>query len=377
MKAKSSFSLKDQLFNPEKVEYLADLITAVFPAFEQENFCKDVIAEFPSLELKARIAHISICLDKYLPDDYTAALEILLWALPPELDPNKTDDDFGDFIFAPHSFFVATNGCTVEYLELSLNALKTITKRFSAEDAIRYFLNKFPDKTLNFLQDCAADKNYHVRRLASEGTRPKLPWAQKLQLDYHQPLPILESLYADQTRYVTRSVANHLNDISKLDAPLVIELLQQWQSSKKQSASEMAFITKHSLRTLLKQNHSEALKLMGFGAAPKLTITEFSTSTPQIKIGDSFLFSVTIQSHKSQKLLIDYLMRYPQTGKKQSQKVFKIKQLELAENESITLKKTHPMRLMTTRRQTLGIHEIIMRINGKNFGDLSFELVDN
>ncbi|OKH18897.1 DNA alkylation repair protein [[Limnothrix rosea] IAM M-220] len=375
MKAKTSFSLKDQLFNAKKVDYLANLIQRVFPAFETKKFRNDVIAPFPSLELKARIAHITNCLEIYLPDDYIVALETLLRALPPELDPNKTDDDFGDFIFAPLSFFVATHGCTEEYLNISLNALKTITKRFSAEDAIRYFLNAFPDQTLDFLLDCTTDENYHVRRLASEGTRPKLPWSQKLSLNYRQPLPILENLYADNTRYVTRSVANHLNDISKLDAPLVIQLLQKWQSSKEQSAEEMAFITKHSVRTLLKQNHPDALQLMGFGATPEIEITEFSTSTPKVRIGESFLFSITIYSHKPQKLLIDYLMKYPNTGKKQSQKVFKIKQLELVENESVTLQKTHPMRLMTTRRQTLGKHDITLHINGQAFGNLSFELI--
>ena len=114
-------------------------------------------------------------------------------------------------------------------MEISLKGLKEITKRFSAEDAIRYFLNAFPDKTLTFLIDCARDENYHVRRLATEGTRPKLPWAQKLTIDYHLALPILEILHGDKTRYVTRSVANHLNDISKIDPDLVLDTLRKWQ----------------------------------------------------------------------------------------------------------------------------------------------------
>ena len=133
---------------------------------------------FPTLELIQRIAHISSCLYEYLPDAYPAALDIILNSLPPALDPTKTDDDFGDFIFAPLSLFVATYGCTQNHLERSLQALKEITKRFSAEDAIRYFINAFPDETGSFLLGCAQDENYHVRRLASEGTRPKLPWSQ-------------------------------------------------------------------------------------------------------------------------------------------------------------------------------------------------------
>ncbi|MEO0458948.1 MAG: DNA alkylation repair protein, partial [Cyanobacteria bacterium P01_A01_bin.114] len=197
MKAKPSFSLKDQLFNPEKVNYLGTLITQAFPEFSQQQFHQAVVTAFPKLELKERIAHITACLHQYLPDDYPGALAIILRSLPPELDPSKTDDDFGDFIFAPLSLFVATYGCTADYLNSSLNALKEITKRFSAEDAVRYFINAFPSETFSFLLDCAKDDNYHVRRWASEGTRPKLPWSQKLITDYKQPLPLLEILYGD------------------------------------------------------------------------------------------------------------------------------------------------------------------------------------
>ncbi|MFG6094171.1 DNA alkylation repair protein [Leptothoe sp. ISB3NOV94-8A] len=376
MKAKSSFSLKDQLFNSDKVEYLATLMVQAFPDFAQEKFHQDVVKAFPKLELKERIAHISTCLHRYLPDDYGESLVIILKSLPSELDPTKTDDDFGDFIFAPFSLYVALHGCSSEYLDVSLSGLKEITKRFSAEYAIRYFINAFPDETLGFLSDCADDDNYHVRRWASEGTRPKLPWAQKLTIDYQKPLPILESLYADKTRYVTRSVANHLNDISKVDPNLVIDLLKSWIKSKRQTEKEISFITKHALRTLTKQGHKDALKLIGFGSKPDITITNFSTSTPQVKVGDAFEFSFDIRAHKSQKLLVDYLMYFANDGKKRTQKVFKIKQVDLKKGEVVALKKKHPMRLMTTRRLMLGEHQIILQVNGQACGSLTFELIE-
>ncbi|ESA34598.1 heat domain containing protein [Leptolyngbya sp. Heron Island J] len=376
MKAKSSFSLKDQLFNSDKVNYLVTLISQAFPDFAQQSFYQDVIAAFPKLELKERIAHITACLHQHLPDDYQEALTIILQSLPPELDPHKTDDDFGDFIFAPFSLFVALHGCEPEYLNISLGALKEITKRFSAEYAIRYFINTFPDETFVFLLDCASDDNYHVRRWASEGTRSKLPWAQKLSSDYRKPLPILEMLYADKTRYVTRSVANHLNDISKVDPSLVLEMLQEWSKSQRQTEQEMAFITKHALRTLIKQGNQDALQLIGFGVKPDITIKEFSTNTPKVRVGEAFEFSLDIRSNKPQKLLVDYLMHFASNGTKKTQKVFKIKQLELAAGEVVTLKKKHPMRLMTTRRLLLGEHEIVLQINGQAFGSLSFELIE-
>ncbi|MEM1254084.1 MAG: DNA alkylation repair protein [Cyanobacteria bacterium P01_H01_bin.21] len=376
MKAKSSFSLKDQLFNPGKVEYLGGLISQVYPGFDQAAFHSDVVEAFPSLELKQRIAHISNCLHQYLPDAYPAALDIMLGSLPPALDPTKTDDDFGDFIFAPLSLFVATYGCTQNHLERSLQALKEITKRFSAEDAIRYFINAFPDETCGFLLNCAQDENYHVRRLASEGTRPKLPWSQKLVIDYRQPLPILELLFADNTRYVTRSVANHLNDISKVDPTLVIETLTRWNASGKQTADEMTFITKHGLRSQTKQGNPEALALIGFGTKPDIEIIHLSTTTPVVEIGEAFEFTLELRANRAQNLLVDYLMVFASNGKKQPQKVFKIKQLELADGEVVQLKKRHPMRLMTTRRLTLGEHRIILQVNGQAFNSLSFELVE-
>lgn len=377
MKAKTSFSLKDQLFNPEKVAYLAALFAEAYPAFPTEAFCEEVTAAFPTLELKERITHIATVLHHRLPPDYLEAVGIILQALPPELDPSKTDDDFGDFIIAPLSAFVATYGCTAEYLDVSLNALREITKRFSCEDAIRYFINAFPEQTDAFLQACTADANYHVRRLASEGTRPKLPWSQKLNSHYTKPLPILNALFADKTRYVTRSVANHLNDISKLDPALVVRTLSQWQESGRQQPKEMAFICKHALRTLVKQGNQEALGLLGFGAKPNITITNFETSTPTVVIGESFVFTLTIHSHAQQNLLVDYLMTFASDGKKAGQKVFKLKQLELAADQTATINKKHPMRLMTTRRLYSGEHRITLQVNGEAYGTLSFDLQNN
>jgi len=376
MKAKSSFSLKDQLFNAEKVEYLTELIVEAFADFDQQAFQRDVVQAFPVLELKERIAHISSCLHQYLPDDYSAALAIILEALPAPLDPSKTDDDFGDFIFSPLSLFVATYGCHTEVLESSLGALREITKRFSAEYAIRFFINEFPEETLAFLLDCAGDDNYHVRRLASEGTRPKLPWAQKLTVDYQQPLPILEQTFSDRTRFVTRSVANHLNDISKLDPGLVIETLKRWQASERQGEAEMDFITRHAVRSLIKQGHPEALALLGFGDSPEIEITNLVTTTPIVKLGEAFEFSLELRAQQAQRLLVNYSMQFAAEGKQRSQKVFKLKQFELAAGEQITLKKRHPMRLMTTRRLVLGEHKITLQVNGQALDSLRFELVE-
>ncbi len=371
MKAKSTFSLKDQLFNAAKVAYLAELLVAAAPDFPAAQFQQEVVDAFPQLELKERIAHIAARLHAHLPADYLSALAILLRALPERLDPTKTDDDFGDFIFAPLGHFVALYGCEARYLAASLAGLREMTMRFSAENPIRYFINAFPVETMAFLNDCADSDNYHVRRLASEGTRFKLPWAQKIGIDYREPLPILDKLFCDKTRYVTRSVANHLNDISKIAPDLVVETLARWQASEQQSASEMAFITRHSLRTLVKKGDNAALALLGYGAVPDITIANFNTSTPDVRIGEAFQFSLDVISHSDQSLMVDYLMDFAEGGRK----VFKLKQVAVGAGETVKIRKKHPMRLMTTRRLYAGTHTITLQINGQMFDMLTFELL--
>lgn len=149
---KQKFLLKDYLFNPQKIKYLSSLIKKAYPKFDDKKFTTEVLVDFHKLELKERISHIRIKLKEFLPQDFKKALKIILKSLPEELDENKTDNDFGDFIFAPLAEFVAFYGCEKKYLDLSLNALEEITKRFSAEDSIRYFINSFQKESLKKLE---------------------------------------------------------------------------------------------------------------------------------------------------------------------------------------------------------------------------------
>lgn len=190
---KEKFSLKDALFNPEKVHQLAIEIKIVYADLDQESFEKDITDVFPKLELKERIDHMSDMLFKYLPDKYNEAIAIIVQALPEELDTNKYDNDFGDFIYAPYAAYVAVFGCNNEHVTLSLSILRELTKRFSVEFAIRDFINNYPVETLVMLEACSKSDNYHERRLASEGLRPKLPWAKKLSLDYKIPVKLLDN----------------------------------------------------------------------------------------------------------------------------------------------------------------------------------------
>ena len=372
---KEKFSLKDELFNPTKVNLIACEIKQVYSLFKQKEFEQKVIEKFPTLELKERINHIRDMLVKYLPNDFKKATTILLKALPPELCSLKQDDDFGDFIYAPYAEFVTLKGCTKEYVDFSLDALCEITKRFSVEFAIRDFINNFPNETLQMLKKCSLSENYHQRRLASEALRIKLPWAKKINLDYKLSIEVLENLYFDKTRYVTRSVANHLNDISKIDAPLVLKTLKQWQKSNRQDKKEMDFIISHALRTLIKQGDKDTLIFLGYKTDPSIKIKNFTLSKTKIIIGEALEFAFEIQANKKENLIIDYILYFRTKSGNLNPKVHKIKKLSINPKESIKITKKHPFRAnMSTRKLYIGEHKIELQINGKIYECLEFEL---
>ena len=176
----------------------------------------------------------------------------MIQSLPEELDNNKTDDDFGSFILSPYGEFVAEYGCCEKYLDFSLECFEIFTKRFSMEFAIRPFLKKYPRETLKYVRKWSVSDNYHVRRFASEGIRPNLPWWWKLELWVETTLKILDNLFTDHTQYVLRSVANNLNDITKIDSDIVITRLLEWKKWWKQNEKNMLFLITHSLRTQIK-----------------------------------------------------------------------------------------------------------------------------
>jgi 3-methyladenine DNA glycosylase AlkC len=369
------FSLKDELFNPQKVHKIASEIKAVYEAFEQEKFEKEVTDKFLELELKERIAHIRNMFAKYLPNDYVEATTILFKALPKELDPTLGDDDFGEFIYAPYSDFVATFGCKEEYLAFSIQALREMTKRFSVEYVIRDFINAFPKESFEMLRECSLSPNYHERRLASEGCRPKLPWGKKIRLDYRLPITLLNNLYYDKTRFVTRSVANHLNDIAKIDASLVIQTLKRWRATKKQSEKEMQFILAHSLRTLLKEGNVEALELLGYGVNPLIEIENFKVKNLEVSIGEALEFSFTLKAKADETLMVDYVLFFQTKVGKLTPKVHKLKKLALKKGEQMSICKKHLFKAnMTTRKLYAGEHRLALQINGKVFGEVSFLL---
>jgi 3-methyladenine DNA glycosylase AlkC len=367
--------LKDILFNRTKVEQIAGEIQSVYPSFKKNEFVDDVVNKFPALELKARISWIAECLKKYLPGDFKRASGILIKSLPASNNPELSDGDFGDFIYAPYSEYIAKYGCTKEHLKISLEALYEITQRFSAEDAIRYFINAYPKETLKELLLWTKDPHYHVRRLCSEGTRPKLPWSQKINIRVTASIPILNNLFSDKTRFVIRSVANHINDISKTDPDLALETIIGWQQLNRQKPSEMEYIFRHALRTLVKKGNSNALKLLGFQNDARVNLSKFRVPK-QVKMNTALEFSFTIQAQKDINIIIDYILHFQnKAGKLSSKKVFKLTSLTLKKEKPVRISKIHMLKeRMTTRTLYPGKHEIEIQINGRRLAKGSFLL---
>jgi len=367
-RATKGFSLKDQLFNEGKVRYLAGLFGETL---EADAFVKDVMARLLELELKARIVHISEVLAVHLPDDFAEAASALEAALPPPLDPAKSDDDFGDFIFAPLGAYVAEHG--LAQLDISLPLLKEMTKRFSVEFDIRHFLNAEPEATMAALTEWAQDENYHVRRLVSEGTRPVLPWGVKVGLSVEEPMALLDVLHADETRYVTRSVANHLNDITKKDPELVLEALARWKVAGKQAADELDWMTRHALRTLVKKGHTGALEMLGYRSSPQISAEmEFS---PVVVIGEVGQLELVIQAAQDERLMVDYVIEFVKANGQRRPKVFKLKKLDIKAGERVRLTKNHRfLKDATTFKHFPGTQRVYMQINGQKFGEQEFDL---
>lgn len=374
---KERFSLKDQLFNDAKVRQIASEILKVFPNFRDEVFVSQILSKFPELELLERIYCIRDALHEQLDMPYREAVSLLIESLPPESDPTKSDDDFGDFIYAPYSYFIAEYGCTSDDLQFSLDALKQFTTRFSAEGPIRYFLDAFPKETISVLKQWSADDHYHVRRLASEGTRPLLPWAKRLQMPYDDAIPILDVLYSDSTRFVTRSVANHVNDISKISPETALMLLERWRSSESQTDKEMLYITQHALRTLVKDGNGQALAMLGYGGND-VEVDSFFINTTTVVLGDSleFSFQITSTSNESQRLMIDYKLHLRKANDSLKPKTFKIAKKSIKGNETLVIEKKHRLANMSTRKLYPGEHVVELQINGVSKGMKSFELVE-
>lgn len=352
-----------KLLNAQVVRSIAKDLRRAHPAFPDGPFVKACLATLEELERTQRARHIADVMHCYLPGPFPAATAILVDSLGPEL---TRSDQFGlaPLRYMPHVFFVHKYG--LDDFEASMLVQYELTKRFSAESSIRAFLVRYPRQTYSRLQEWARDKNVHVRRLVSEGTRPRLPWAPRLSAFQADPTPVialLEHLKDDHERYVQRSVANNLNDIGKDHPDLTVEVCRRWA---KAATPGRDWIVKHALRSLVKREHPGALQLMGVGDKPRVRISKVLIAPARVVLGGAVRFSFDIESigRTRQELLIDYAVHFGKANGQARAKVFKLRRLVLAPASRVTLGSSISLERMTTRRHYPGRHRVDVLING-------------
>ena len=343
---------------------IACMLQAVHPSFQSEAFVRDVLAGYDALALMQRGQKIAKVLRQHLPDDYGQALAILLASLN---QPHARDmgQSLGSFLFLPHTQFVATYG--LDHFEASMQAQHALTQRFTAEFSIRPFLERHPEATLRQLREWATDPSPHVRRLVSEGTRPRLPWAPRLRGFQQNPTPVLallELLKDDPALYVRRSVANNLNDIGKDHPQLLIQTAQRWWLN---ASAERQWIVRHALRSAVKRGETAALQVLGFGQAATLTLSQTRIWPQQAAIGSAvqMAFALTNPLPTAQRVLVDFCVHYIKANGQAKAKVFKLKTLTLAPGETVPLQKRLSLATMSTRKHYPGQHRIDILLNGQ------------
>lgn len=372
------------MYNEQFFDRFTKDLKLVINDFDAREFVSRIMDdEWENRELKQRCRHITTVLKEFLPTDYKDAIAKILELL------DYVKSTYPDFSVIDDEKF----GLTLEYgaildnyveqyglddYETSIRAIEKITQFTSCEFAVHPFIIKYPDEMMKQMLLWSKHEHWGVRRLASEGCRPRLPWAMALPNLKENPapiIPILENLKNDPSRFVRLSVANNLNDIAKDNPETVIDLVKKWRGESK----EVDWIIKHGCRTLLKQGNPEMMELFGFDSViENISIDNFQIPTPKVKVGDSLEFSFKLLNHNDKKVRIrlEYAIYYQKANGTLTKKVHKISEKEYAADSVTQITRRHSFRVVTTRKLHLGLHQIAVIINGNEFEKYSFELVD-
>jgi 3-methyladenine DNA glycosylase AlkC len=363
-------------FSAALVERLAGDIARGAPHFPSRAFVKEASTGLDDLELLDRGRHIAAALAKHLPARYPDAIAILLRSLGPE---HATDELVGvgmaPFFYLPHVLFVAEHG--LDHFDLSMRAQYELTKRFSAEGSIRPYIARDPERTLGILRKWARDPNPHVRRLVSEGTRLRLPWAMRVAwLDRHpeRVLALLDLLKDDPATLVRRSVANNLNDLGKVHPDLLVATCA---AGLKGASAERRALVEHALRSAVKRGVPGALALLGFGGKPRVAIEGVRLRPRKVPIGGKIgiAFALRSTAREAQDLLVDLRVRFASANGKGSPRVFKLKRVELPARGRAEFATEVSLAVHTTRKPRPGRHDVEVLVNGRAIPAGSFAVV--
>lgn len=357
------------IYNPLFFETICPQLQQSIPGFECRGFIFRVFNnEWPDLELKQRVRHITLALHEYLPKDFTKA-SLVLMRLSDRLRAGGSKIQGFACMFIPD--YVEVFGR--QHPDEALTALETITKLVSAEFAVRPFIIQDTERTMKKMFEWSRSEDANIRRLASEGCRPRLPWGIGLSVFKTDPrpiLPILENLKNDPSGYVRRSVANNLNDIAKDHPEIVLNLATTWKGVSK----ETDWILKHGCRSLLKRGDKKILAVHGFNSSDKARITSLHLSRRKINCGDELFFEFGVENleKSSKNFRIEYAIDYITATGKVSTKTFKVSEKILAPSQPVVFKRKQSFRDLTTRKHYKGRHQLYVLANGKKLGKAEF-----
>lgn|GEM_PF-40491 len=351
-----------EIYTQDYVLKLADALRQASVKVTDKELCDAVfLIDWDSLELKARTTRLREAVHSVMNCPFPKACQVLM----------RAGENFGghEGMFFPE--YVSAYG--LEHWPEAMNTLEVLTTYSSAEFAIRPFIEKFPEKTMAKMEAWSSSDNEHVRRLSSEGARPRLPWASALKEFKRDPqalLPILENLKADESLYVRKSVANCLNDISKDHPELTLKLAKRWLQNKNHHTT---WIVKHGLRTLLKGGNNEALSAIGYGGKGSFLLGTTFLETPFVEMGGELSFSFDFEVKKESKVRLEYALHFIRKNGQHNKKVFKISEGQYEKGEYIVEKK-HGLKKINTRSYYEGVQFLEIIINGIGLKHFPFYL---
>jgi 3-methyladenine DNA glycosylase AlkC len=359
------------IYNDTFFRHYTAALKQVLPAYRKPAFDQLVFTPaWETMELKQRMHHLAVTLHSLLPGSYPEQLTLLL-----ELaEAMRTDKVYANGLacmFLPE--FIQLYG--QEHFKLSVKAMEQITSLASCEFAVRPFIVRYPEAMLAQMLKWTRHKSVHVRRLASEGSRPRLPWAIALPVLKKDPtpiLPILEALKDDPEEYVRRSVANSLNDIAKDNAAVTLQIAREWIGV----STERDKLLKHACRTLLKQGDIGALALFALEYHEAVTLDQFKVHTPKVPAGGALEFSFALHNSDDQTRIIrlEYGMHYLRANGTHARKVFKISERSYGPGEKVEITRKQSFKPITTRVYYPGEQKVSVIINGREYEPVAFTL---
>ena len=360
----------DELLGVDAVLGLAAVLEAAAPGRTFERV-RATTATVPSLALRDRAHLVKDALLADVPGTVEDLADLVRGSLH--------DDTFTGWMIWPVTEAVSARAVadgSGAALDTALDLQAELTGRLTAEFALRPLLTHDLDRSVAAALRWTASEDEHVRRLASEGTRRHLPWGTQvpaLTADARVTLPILDALYRDDSEYVRRSVANHLNDLSRTDPDVTVETAARWLADP---APSTPGLVRHALRTLVKRGDPDALALLGYGPAPDVR-ADLALDAREVRVGERLGFSAEVRNDGSApaRVVVDYVVHHRKANGSLTTKVFKLTTAELAPGQSLRLARQHSFKVITTRRYHPGAHAIELQVNGVTGGRADFELL--